>query len=147
MKVFIPFLILGFGTHTWAQSGKDFLRDSLIGEWGIYGTITGKESDTTFYNSDSSVVTKKKTYPAMSMCNACPTVTFQNDFTALIKYPNGDKENCKWSLNFDKLIISDIPTNDVFSETEYQLISNQKEKYLELELLQKENGYSIILRK
>jgi hypothetical protein len=123
------------------------LKDSLIGEWGINSTILENQSDT-ITSFDSITFTRKttiRTGGTSISCYSCPKVIFNSDFTAIIKYPNGDKENFKWSLIFDKLTISDIPTNSVFYATEYQLIFTQKKEYIELELFEKEKGYAYIL--
>lgn len=101
----------------------------LIGEWGIYATISKGVKST---------------------CNVCPKISFDNDQTAMVIFPSGDKGNLKWTVCDKKLILTIIDkTNigEIFPDSQYEMTFTQKKDFIELELKQPEKKYSEILRR
>ena len=114
-------------------------ENKLIGEW----TIGAYTNTTTIKKKHSTISTTSSTN-----CNSCPTVTFKDSMTATIIYPVG-KENIKWKVKDNILTIINIDKNKdrAFSDSIYEMTYTQKDKYIELELTQIDDNYSIILRR
>ena len=103
--------------------------DSLIGEWGIYATI-----------SDGVEVN----------CNVCPKITFNSDQTAMLIIPSGDKGKLKWTANNKKLTLTTVHKSNVeriFPDSLYEMTLTKEKGVIELELKQSEKKYSKILRR
>ena len=103
--------------------------DSLIGEWGIYATISdGVEAN----------------------CNECPKITFNSDQTAMFVIPSGAKVKLKWTVNNKKLTLTTVDKSNVeriFPDSPYEITFTKEKGFIELELKQPEKKYSKILRR
>lgn len=131
--------LVNFTVETQKTDSVNRTENALIGEWGIYvynSTTTKKKKHTTITETTS------------TCCNSCPSVTFNDSMTATINYAI-DSENIKWKTKDNKLIIINIDkkSNRAFPDSIYEMTYTQIDNSMELELKQKNNNYSIILRR
>lgn len=93
------------------------LQTKVIGDWGIYVTISGGMS---------------------SSCNVCPQIIFNDNGSAKIIFPTltGDEEQMKWQIknNILEILYSSDSKNHYFRDREYKLKFEEKKGYLELKL-------------
>ncbi|MCX6219476.1 MAG: hypothetical protein NTZ69_00620 [Bacteroidia bacterium] len=111
--------------------GKNTIQNPnlLIGEWGVYETISeGVEAK----------------------CNICPKISFKNDQTATVIFPSGETENLKWTASGNRLILTIIGSRniaEIFPDSQYEMTFTQEKVCIKLELKQTEKKYSEILRR
>jgi len=131
--------LINCNTDLQKSDSINLTENKLIGEW----TIGAYTNTITIKKKHSTISTTSKTN-----CNSCPTVTFKDSMNATIIYPIGT-EYIKWKVKGNILTILNIDKNKdkAFSDSIYEMTYIQKDKYIELELKQKDNNYSIILRR
>lgn len=107
-------------------AGAIVSKDDLLGEWGIYDTFDGS---------------------AQIFCNACPTITFNENGTAVITYPGGTFEVIKWKRQKLILIIENVTiadNNGEFRDGQYSLVFGKEGR---LEIKQVGTSYLYGLRR
>ena len=130
-------ILLLFSCNHDNRSGKikDLVKNTiqkpnlLIGEWCVYETLNKG---------------------VKTMCNVCPKVSFSNDQTATVIFPSGVKENLKWTVSGNKLILTIIDNKNlakIFPDSQYEMSFTKEKDFIELELRQTEKKYSEILRR
>ncbi|PBQ33281.1 hypothetical protein CNR22_16365 [Sphingobacteriaceae bacterium] len=115
----IIFILVACGSKNQTSENKTLTSDNhttgLIGEWTInsrYGLL----------------------------CNACPIINFNNNNTAVLKFPNNRTENYRWQITLDTLTLisnSFTPTSSTipyFMNFKYQMTYKPEKNFLELKL-------------
>lgn len=119
------------------QSGKkkELVKDTiqnpnlLLGEWSVYEHIGGGVD---------------------AKCNVCPKVSFNEDQTATVIFPSGEKGNLKWTTSGNRLILTIIDSKNVtelFHDSQYEMTFTQEKDCLKLEMKQTTKNYSEMLRR
>ena len=127
-------------TDTMSQNSKNSMHSGLvlqiIGTWNIY-------SD--FYES---IISDSLTVTEMTICNDCPSIVFNENFTAtLINFSDHHNEIYKWSIKADSLYMEyqgDPAVNHYFGKQKYKMVFLNFDTHLKLSLYISETyGYII----
>lgn len=106
-----------------------YLKNKLIGEWGIYVTIVGGIEAT---------------------CNVCPKVKFETNNQAIFTFPSGEREFYKWEVKGNRLVMTAIENRNLnadFPDAGYKMNFTNKKNFIELRLMETEKKCSKILRR
>ena len=140
--VIITILILGNlnGQNSFAKKNKTENskntkenQNDILGEWGIYETVTNAESG----NSKTETIVN---------CNVCPKVKFETEHTGILIFPNGEKTIFAWKI-IDDILTIETNGKSNYLDKKYLMKFTEKSNYTELELKETEKKYSYILRK
>ncbi len=107
-------------------------QNDILGEWGIYETVTNAESG------------NSKTETTVN-CNVCPKVKFETENTGILIFPNGEKSIFRWEIIGDILIIESNDESN-YLDKNYLMKFTKKLNCTELELKETKKKYSYILR-
>ncbi len=138
MKKITLLLSLFFSLNFIAQSSANNFEQNIIGEWSI--------SSITLLNEENGESVE-------TSCNVCSKVVFTfDDREANIKRPDGVQELYLWSIDKDIIQFADISLRttgieDATFKGKYNIKLTQKEKYLELKIIDDNHHVSYTLTK
>lgn len=110
------------------NDSQENIDSCLVGDWGIYEHIISGE---------------------LIIYNVCPRIKFNEDKTAIVTLPSGDKELYSWSTTNEILRLS-YPLLNIadhyFESSEYKMEFEKKKNFIQLTIILKDNE-KFILRK